>query len=309
MRHKFASLRPLIVGCAALLLLYACTKPDHVINPPGDEDASVACVFCPKPACDIRTLLVSPGNEISYSVHYPQPFKFTKTYGADGRVNHLDAYLGMHWSFHEFNGPVYYSGRRVYMLNEVGDTLLTARLNNCGQPIAAIIYKRFPGEQPFSTEYDKYDYDFKGRLSKLSYTTDLTVAPSVNVYQYDSRDNVTRIYLKSDTAKSIRYTYDYSKPINGGIYEQGIEFGIGTQLLELLGLISSTQPHNLLKTVTNNYNDPKESWSYFDQVVDSNKYLISYKANLYNNESVAVKGELVWKCGNGGDTTALARKN
>jgi hypothetical protein len=301
MRHKFASLRPVIMGCAALLLLYACSKPEQAADKDRQVSAAEAvtaqCVFCSKPACDISSLLVSPGNAVSYSVHYPQPFKFSKTYGTDGRVNYLDAYVGMHWSFHEFKGPISYAGRnKMYMLNDFGDTLITARLNNCDQPVSAVIYKRFEGEPPFATEYHKYYYDYKGRLSKLSFTADPAVAPQVNVYQYDFHDNVTRIYLQSDTSKSIRYTYDYSRLIKGGVYEQGIEYGIGTQLMEMLGFIN-TQPHHLLKTLTNNYNDPKGSWSYYDQVVDSNKYLISYRGNLYNDTTVVVKGDIVWKCG------------
>lgn len=305
MQTLFTSLRTVIAICAAVVFLFACKKTEQVYNGKTQEaEAELACVFCPKPACDIRTLLVSPGNDVSYSVHYPQPFKFTKTYGADGRVNFMDAYSGAHWSFHEFRGPVNYSGNKVYMLNEVGDTLLVAKLNNCKQPVNAVIYKRFPGEQPWATEYHKYSYDYRGRLSKLAFTSDPAVAPSVNVYQYDRQDNVVRIYLQGDTAKSIRYTYDYSKPIKGGIYEQGIDFATGSQLLEMLGYLN-TQPHHLLKTVSNNYNDPKESWSYFDQVVDSNKFLISYKAHLYNNETVAVKGEIVWKCGTGGDSSVV----
>jgi hypothetical protein len=305
MQHLFTSLRTVIVVCAGALLFYACKKSEQNYDLKAEESVLESqCVFCPKPACDVRTLLVSPGNDISYSVHYPQPFKFTKTYGADGRVNFLDAYSGAHWSFHQFRGPVHYAGSKVYMLNEVGDTLLVAKLNNCGQPVNAVIYKRFPGETPWATEYHKYSYDYKGRLSRLAFTSDPAVAPSVNVYQYDRYDNVVRIYLQGDTSKSIRYTYDYSKPIKGGIYEQGIDFAIGSQLLEMIGFVN-TQPHHLLKTVSNNYNDPKETWSYFDQVVDSNKFLISYKANLYNNETVSVKGELVWKCGKGGDTTVV----
>lgn len=305
MQNLFTSLRTVIAVSAATLLFYACKKTEPNYDLKAEESVLESqCVFCPKPACDIRTLLVSPGNDTSWSVHYPQPFKFTKTYGADGRVNFLDAYIGAHWSFHEFRGPVYYGRSKVYMLNEAGDTLLAAKLNNCGQPVNAVIYKRFPGEEPWATEYHKYSYDYKGRLSRLAFTSDPAAAYSVNVYQYDRFDNVVRIYLQADTAKSIRYTYDYSKPIKGGIYEQGIDFAMGSQLLEMLGFVN-TQPHHLLKTVSNNYNDPKETWSYYDQVVDSNKFLISYKANLYNNATVAVKGELVWKCGNGGDTTIV----
>jgi hypothetical protein len=305
MQKFFTSLRAVVAVSAATLLFYACKKSEQNVDLKAEESVVESqCVFCPQPACDIRTLLVSPGNDTSWSVHYPQPFKFTKTYGADGRVNFLDAYSGAHWSFHEFRGPVYHEAKKVFMLNEVGDTLLVAKLNSCNQPVSAVIYKRFPGEAPWATEYHKYAYDYKGRLSKLSFTNDPAVAPSVNVYQYDWRDNVVKIYLQGDASKNIKYTYDYSKPIKGGIYEQGIDYGIGTQLLEMLGYVN-TQPHNLLKTVSNNYNDPKETWSYFDQVVDSNKFLISYKANLYNNATVSVKGELVWKCGKGGDSTAV----
>lgn len=305
MQTLFTSLRTVITISAAVSLLYACKKPEQVYNGKMEEfETEAKCVFCPKPECDVRTLLISPGNDTSWSVHYPTPYKFTKTYGADGRVNYLHAFFGVHWSFHEFKGPVYHSGRKVYMLNDVGDTLLVAKLNACSQPVSAVIYKRFPGEAPWGTEYHKYSYDFRGRLSKLAFTADPAVAPSVNVYQYDRYNNVVRIYQQGDTAKSIRYTYDYKQPIKGGIYEQGIDYAIGSQLLEMLGYLN-TQPSHLLKTVSNNYNDPKETWSYFEQVVDSNKFLISYKAHLYNNSTVAVKGEVVWKCGKGGDSTSV----
>lgn len=302
MQHTF-NLRTIVTCCAALLLFYACNKTENPVREQAvNAGLTTQLGCCPKPGCDVRTLLISPGNEISYSVHYPEAYKYTKTYGADGRVNYMDGFFGVHWSFHQFKGPIKYSGNTLYMLDDVGDTLVVAKLNGCSQPVTATIYKRFPGEPPFATDNYKYHYDYKGRLSKLVTISDPSTPPSVNIYQYDRFDNVTRISLQGDTSKYITYTYDYRRPIKGGIYEQGINHAIGWHLLEMLGHLN-TQPHHLLTRVRNHYDYPEETWPYTDQVVDAKGYLVSYKANLYNNETVAVKGEIVWKCGKGGDST------
>ncbi len=271
-----------------LLLTQACKKTDQW----PDE-----CNVPPVPGCDAQTLLISPGNENSSSVHYPEPYKFYKTYGPNGLPNYMDAFVGPYWSYLQFKGAVNYKANRVYMLNANQDTILTAELNQCGQPLrAAMTSYAFSSLVTWKFEYR---YDRKGRLLRVDWFFDQSGPAYKDVYVYDRYDNVIKIYNEIDPARKVLYTYNYSRPIKGGYYEQGIRHAIGTELLEFLGLLN-TQPHHLLTRVDNRYDYPEYAWPYTDQVVNADGYLVAYRANLYDNAFIAIKAGLSWNCGKGG---------
>jgi len=278
--------------CIGLTLIHACKK-----NEPGNP--STPCF--PPPACDVQTLLISALDNHFPGGTYATPYKFNKTYGADGRITYIDALLGPNWSPNHFKGPVRYSGKRVYMLNTKNDTIMEAVLNDCGQVIRA----RLNNVYPWSTDPDVYtqrfvyQYDYKGRLSRLWTYFSPSYAPDVCIYRYDEYDNVLNIQNAQDITRYTAYTYNYKRPIKGGVYDQGIVQATGAYLLEMLGFYT-TRPHHLLEKMITTYEYPIGTSVYFDQVVGTDGYLQSYKVYPFGNQAMGIKGQLIWKCASGG---------
>lgn len=278
--------------CITLMLIHACKK-----NEPGIP--STPCF--PPPVCDAQTLLVTALDNHFPGGTYVTPYKFNKTYGADGRITYIDALLGPNWSTNPFKGPVRYAGKRVCMLNTQNDTIMVAELNDCGQVVRAKLNNVYPWSPDPDTYTQRfvYAYDYKGRLSKLWTYFSPSYRPDVCVYRYDEYDNVHYIQNADDITRYTVYTYNYKRPIKGGVYDQGIIQATGAYLLEMLGYCN-TQPHHLLEKMETTYEYPIGTSVYFDQVVGRDGYLQSYKVYPFGIREMGIKGQLVWKCASGG---------
>jgi hypothetical protein len=281
--------------CMALLLSPGCKKNEPGIPPP-------ACF--PLPACDAQTLLISALDPRYTGGTYTTPYKFHKTYGADGRINYIDALLGPSWSTNPFKGPVRYSGKRVCMLNTKNDTIMVAELNDCGQVMRAKLNNVYPWspDPDFYTQRFVYEYDYKGRLHKLWTYFSPSYPPDICIYRYDQYDNVLHIQNEQDITRYTAYTYNYKRPIKGGVYDQGIIQATGAYLLEMLDSYT-TQPHHLLEKMTTTYEYPIGSSTFFDQVVSTDGYLQSYKVFPFGDTTMGIKGTIIWKCAGGSSTT------
>jgi len=264
--------------CAALLLMHACKKNDHWPLPPG----------CAKPpACTVEKMLVSLENDSMYGgPRYPEPYKFYRTYGPDGRINYISAFTGPMWTLLHFAGTVNYSGNSLLYINgSIVDTMVAIRLNKCGQP-EYMVTKYTPTFIQFFT----YEYDRKGRLSRINWSSGYT-----DIYEYDKFDNITRIHDLHNPEFYIKYTYDYSKPAKGIYLEQDFLHFYATDLLESFGLLNLQSQH-LRTTMTNTYEYPTGTHYYFDHVI-SNGYVQSYKRGFDRTEGMRVKTEHIWNCG------------
>ncbi len=285
----FIELRICTLICATLLLLQACKKPDRWHIPPG----------CPKPAaCNVESMGVTLENDSEYNgPRYPASYKFRKTYGADGRVNFIDAFVGPMWTILYYTGTVHYSGNQVYILGyQFPDTLFSVKLNDCGQPITAI--SRY---NPSFVQRYIYSYDRKGRLSKVTGAGENFEPGSyVDYYEYDRYDNIVRIYnpTAAEGGSYISYTYDYSRPAKGIYLEQDFLHFYSTELLEMLGLLN-LQSNHLRTSMTNTFEYPTGTSYYFDHVV-SNGYVQSYRRGDESRQGMTVKSEHTWNCGGAG---------
>ena len=259
---------------AIIFLASACKKSDHWPKP------------CFRgPACEAQSLLTSGGLPQSF------PYKYKKTFGPDGRVVFLEARTGPVWNRSNFRGPVRYSGKQVYLLYTNKDTVLTALLNDCGQVERAKSHKSaWVGFFPTS----EYYYDHRGRLSWVRKDFNPNFPPVIYIYRYDKYDNIIRIYNKQYPKFYTAYTYDYSHPIKGGFYEQGLDIAIGDDLLEILELIH-TQPHHLLLKAES-YIVPSRPSVFYDQVITKDGYLSSYSVNPLGDTQQGLKAELSWEC-------------
>jgi hypothetical protein len=291
-----ANLRTAIISGVILLFIQACRKTEPVITP--------ACF--PGPACSAQTLLITtiaPTYPIGLGT-YPAPYKFHKTFGSDGRVNYIDAFMGPNWSPSRFTGSVHYAGKRMCILKPGNDTIMVAELNDCGQVVKAKMNNVYPWspDPDYYTQRYEYQYDSKGRISKMLTFYAPVYPPGIAVYQYDQYNNITRIQNETDPSRYIIYTYDYSRPIKGGFYDQGIVEGMGSYLMEMLGHIN-TQPHHVLLKIETTYEYPVGSSTFFDQVVGADGYLKAYNVNPFGNKFFGIRGEMVWKCASGSDVT------
>ncbi|KAA2244455.1 RHS repeat protein [Chitinophaga agrisoli] len=280
---NFIKLRICALICAVLLSVQACKKPDHWHIPPG----------CAKPAaCNVEKMLVTLENDSEYNgPRYPAPYKFYKTYGPDGRVNFIDAFIGPMWTSLYYTGTVQYSGNQVYIMHYAfPDTLFSVKLNQCGQPVSAI--SRY---NPGFVQQFTYSYDRKGRLSKVVWSSGYT-----DHYEYDQYDNIVRIHngVSGEGAFYISYTYNYSRPAKGIYLEQDFLHFYATELLEMLGLLN-LQSHHLRTSMTNTYEYPTGTFLYFDHVVQ-NGYVQSYRRGEPGGAGMRVKSEHTWNCGNTG---------
>jgi hypothetical protein len=294
MKSIFASSRIAFIGGVILLFAQACKKNEPVTPP--------ACF--PGPDCDAQTLLISSIAPAHPGGAYTAPYKFHKTFGPDGRVDYMDAFIGPNHNPSRFNGPVRYSGKRVYMFDTKDDTIMVADLNDCGQVVKAKmnnVWPWSPDPHYYSRRFE-YEYDSKGRLSKLTTYFAPIYPPDIAVYRYDQYNNVIRIQNETDPSRYVAYTYDYTRPIKGGFYDQGIVEAMGAHLMEMLGHIN-TQPHHLLAKMESTYEYPVGTSVFFDQVVGADGYLESYKVLPFGDKWMAIKGEMVWKCGSGSGIT------
>jgi hypothetical protein len=220
----------------------------------------------------------------------PEPFQFIKTYGADGKVNYMDAYPTSLWGVVRFRGFVEYTKDLVVMLDSLTrDTLLRVELDDCGRPRSSATLV-----SEGNIHYDQYNYDSKGRISTV-----INTRPSGGgtfKYEYDQYDNVSKVYPAGDPARGLEYQYDYSRPVKGAYYETGV-FNFppfGPRLLEFLGYLD-TQPRHQLVKFKNNYEYPEQTIEFRNQTADARGYLTGYDA--YENESFSFIGKLTWNCG------------
>lgn len=286
MKQTFISFRVVIPFCALLLLAQACRRDDPY-HPS-------------KPRCMIETHLVQKDNEQSpLNPPYPKPYQYTRRFGPNGLVNYAELYI---IPFNPYGmgiaGEVLHAGNHVFMRSEAGDTLVRAELNRHGLPVKMIM-----GDMAswFPHKIFTFQYDNRNRLSR-STTADLEQDPStafVIKYQYDRFDNVTWIgstYPGSEESPYTTFNYDYSRPIKGGDYEVG---GMGANLpwevvvMQLLGHLNTTQPHHIVNSTTTTHY-PEGTWTYEDQKVNEDGYLVSYKVNLGGDY---LKCGLIWNCG------------
>ncbi len=289
MKQLFANCSVCFVVCSFFLLTIACKKNDHWNKP---------CCF-EGPVCDAQTLLIGPLTPDYLGGTYYEPYKFTKTYGPDGRVNYLEVFLGPAWASRTIEGSVHYAGKRVWMQNPSGDTIMVCELNDCGQPVRATINShRLPWAPGVFDDYQEFQYDAKGRLYRLVwYLYSQTTPATIDIYQYDQYDNILSITSEKNGGTT-QYTYDYKRPIKGGFYDQGLYNVMGSYLLEFLGFLH-TQPHHVMTKVFSNSGYPTGTWSFFDQRVNADGYLVAYKSRSADNPQtpIGIDAGIVWKCG------------
>jgi len=277
MRHSLFCISILLTGCTLMLLFTTCKKPDHWPHHP-----------CADTTCSAQLMQVV-GRDLHFAdTIYPKHYKFYKTYGPDGRINYIDAYLGRNYETKtHWEGSVHYKAGSVYMLNKKMDTLMVADLNEKGQPTKTWIHPG--GWSQTRPIYGVYiEYDEKGRISRYG----------GRAYEYDQYDNVVSVrgVIPDDPEPDfVSYGYDYSKPIKGGFYEQGVPVGMGEDLLELLDLIN-TQPHHLLKYVSSDVYGASGFWKYENQVINQDGYLKYYEADIYGLKQFGVKVTIDWNC-------------
>lgn len=273
MQNNCNRLPAIIAGLGLVLFLQACHNDDPCFpNCP------------PKPSCDAQShLTYAPPPAVK-----PEPHQFIKTYGPDGRINYMDAYPTSLWGVIRFKGFVGYAGNQVFMLDSLSrDTLLKARLDDCGRPLSSTTLVAE------DLHYDRYIYDSKGRLSKVVHIRPGSSDSSTVTYTYDQYNNVKRIGTPS---LGLDYEYDYSRPVKGAYYETGV-FNFptfGPRLLEFLGYLD-TQPNHLLVKFTNNYEYPYHTLEFRNQTVNAQGYVTSYEA--FENNFSSFKGTLNWNCG------------
>ncbi len=281
--------------CGAFLFLIQACKRDHW-----------PCPNCPsKPICQVSTHQVVPGSQPGpEGPAYPEGFQFTRTFGPDGQVNYMHGYLyvyNMGWSgYQRLKGTVHHTANRLFVLDSAMDTTLVADLSSDGRPVTMILNVA-PDLNPPGTFTYKYYYDQNRRLIKL---VNRVVSPdttngTVFTFKYDQYNNVTRIESSFGEGFYLKFNYDYKKPIKGGYYELGgfpFEFPEGLLYMQYLGHLNTLQAHHLLAEVSSGY--PQEMpWSYYDQKVNADGYLESYKSDLYNRDYRHIEAKLIWNCG------------
>jgi hypothetical protein len=270
----------LIILCTLLLLTQACKKTDQWP--------------CPEGRCQIETHLVQLENPTPVSnPPYPKPYEFTRSFGSDGRVNFTEFYY-IPFSPHQLpvTGNIVHSGNLVYMFSEAGDTMLIGTLNKRGKPVSLIITEHFPF---LSNKRYGFHYDNKDRLLDMSIESlDGRSPKTEHLYEYDRFGNVTRI---GSGSLYISFKYDYRRPIKGGYYSidgMGNTIPWGALVMEMLGHLDVMQPHHqLVKTTTTHY--PEGTWTYVDQQVNDDGYLVSYRTDMGGGSFL--KCGLTWNCG------------
>ncbi|HEU4552520.1 MAG TPA: hypothetical protein VFS25_06795 [Chitinophaga sp.] len=277
MKHPLFRLNILLTGSTLMLLLTTCRKTDHWPH-----------YHCADTTCSAQLMQVV-GRDLHFAdTIYPKHYKFYKTYGADGRVNYIDAYIGRNYETkRHWEGTVHYTANSVCLLNKKNDTLMVANLNEKGQPTMVWLLEGgwSTTRPPYYTEYNYYENGWFAGNSSI-------------IYGYDQYGNVTSIRTNipdDPEPQSIDYTYDYSKPIKGGFYEQGVPAGMGEDLLGFLDLIN-TQPHHLLKRTSSDFYGASGSWKYENQVINQDSYLVYYEADIYGLKQFGVKVNIDWNC-------------
>ncbi|MEC5145933.1 hypothetical protein [Chitinophaga sp. 212800010-3] len=290
MKQYFVNLS--ITFCISILLLltFSCKRTDYW--PPE------CCV--PRAACNVQTHYVTniPPN---VAPPYVIPYQFTRTTGANGRVNYIDADINFFdhaggTDGGHFKGEVKQNGPHLFVIDSARDTLVVVDLDKCGRAVKSLIHYRA------NLQYDaisEYYYDNKGRLSKVH-----NVGRQVTeTYQYDQYDNITRItHSNAPGTAYMEFTYDYNRPLKGSFYDLGRFAGPMNEvvMIEILGLLN-TQPHHMMtKTFSGSTFYPNGTSTYYDQQVNANGYLVSYKARLFDRDNISIKGDIVWDCDKGG---------
>lgn len=247
----------MIAGLSLLFYLQAC-----------HDDGPCFPNCPPKPSCEAQSHLTHKRPEAVK----PEPHQFIKTYGADGKVNYMDAYPTSLWGVLRYRGFIRYAGNQVFMLDSLSqDTILKVQLDNCNRPLYSytVVFEGNP-------HYDRYEFDRKGRLSAVIHIRPGSTDSSRINWEYDQYNNVISIGRPDG---GVKYEYDYSRPIKGAYYETGV-FNFptfGPRLLEFLGYLD-TQPNHLLVKFTNNYEYPFQIITFNNQTVNTQGYLTSYDA-------------------------------
>lgn len=251
----------------AVLFLSACKKNDPV------------CINCPPaPGCRAVSLTnVTEPNAI-YSV----------TTGPNNVPVKLECKTGLaHMYPHTLD--VKYAGRNLYLI-EAGttDTLLAAKLDECGRPVTSTYIER-PGYEPLHT---RYHYNIQGRLSKYVW---IGWPGGTHTLEYDHRGNVLNMTGAPESDRYL-YTYDYTKPVEKGVMYAMEMRGWATEplsFLEWLGHID-LKPRNLRKT--------SESWSgdYHMQTLNFSNYTFN-GGKVYSYETNGGQKYVTgWDCNGGG---------
>jgi hypothetical protein len=285
MKHTFI---PFLV---LWLFTYACKRDDSHPHPH-------------KPGCRLETLLEQKADTSFPYPPYPKPYKYTRTFGPDGKVTFLEMFILLGKPNGEsLTGTVSHTANSVIMRDVTGDTLLIAELNRHGQPVKLLMSDQAPWAPHFLF---RYYYDNRNRLVSSTYGYADPGAPvlATTKYEYGRFDNLTRIsrtYPGSDQRPYTAFTYDYSRPIKGGDYEVGgMEPSLPWEVLtmRLLGYLEGTWPRHIVTQMTTTFY-PEGTWTYEDQVINAAGYLESYRINMGGDYNTC---RLIWNCGKGGGT-------
>jgi hypothetical protein len=279
----------MIAGLGLLFFLQACHD---------DGPCFPGCP--PKPSCQAQSHLTHKRPEAVK----PEPHQFIKTFGADGKVDYMDAYPTSLWGVLRFKGFIRYAGNQVFMLDSLSrDTILRVQLDGCDRPLFS-----YTLVSEGNLQGDRYEYDRKGRLSAvINFRPGTADSGRIN-WQYDQHNNVISI---GNPDGGLKYEYDYSKPTKGAYYETGV-FNFptfGPRLLEFLGYLD-TQPNHLLVKFTNNYEYPYQIIRFKNQILNGQGYLASYDAYESSRDepgapdpelppAPAFNATLNWYCGGG----------
>ncbi|AWO01023.1 hypothetical protein DLD77_04585 [Chitinophaga alhagiae] len=253
---------------AVVLTLASCRKHDPVCIgcPPVPDCRAVSLTNVLEPV-EIYSVVTGPGN-VPVTLNCRTNLTHTVPHTLDVR----------------------YVGRNLYLI-ETGttDTLLSAKLDECGRPVSSV-YIEQPGFEPLHT---RYYYNIQGRLTKYVWAG---WPGGTHTLAYDHRGNVLSITGES-AGLEYKYTYDYTQPVSKGIMYAMEMRGWATEplsLLEWLGHID-LKPRNLRTT--------SESWSgtYHMQTINFSNYTFNGgRVHSYETDGGVGKYVIGWDCNNAG---------
>lgn len=288
----FTPLRTLYVLTALCILLAACKKDDHPWPGPGS----------PSCQCDAQSL---EGWYLDTTIYYPSPFirpyKFTKTYDWQGRLQTL--YVNI-----DNPNPVFQSvstfskqGNKAFLLDSATlDTVLIVDLNSRGLPVKTALKRLLNGPSNY-VQY--YHYNHKDQL--VAYED--SVRGQFYDLIYDHHGNLLRYIYRETGETMVEFTYDYSTPIKGAAYMIDGWIGIFTELeyLHYMGYLDLTPHHKLVRAV-NNFRYPNYDRQFINQVINADGYVTSYVFTLYDSDQL-IQTRTVWHCP--GDNQHITQKS
>ncbi|MBW8685587.1 hypothetical protein [Chitinophaga rhizophila] len=275
-------LRMLYVCLVLCLTITACKKGDHPWPGPGQ----------PPCKCDAQSFEAwYQDDDHTFPSPFIRPYKFTKTYDANGWLNTL-------YENTDSPNPVFQSvtifskqGNKAFLRDSASlDTVLIVELNQKGLPVKTDL--RYLVGGPISSLVKYYHYNHKNQLVAYEDST------NKQYYRltYDQQGNVRQYIYKNTGAVMVDLTYDYSTPIKGAAYFLNGWIGIFTELeyLYYMGYLDLTPHHKLVRAV-NNFRYPFYDRYYTDQVINAAGYVTNYVFTLHNSESL-VNSRTVWHC-------------